>query len=170
MECSHCQNSGWAGRKQRARSFYCFFFPSFGQTQLEARDRGGWVTLPYRSTSRGPEMVRGRAGWGTDLMAERIAGIPRPDWFLETPSATHSLEIMMLCRKSDLQDWGVGGGEGRKEIEDTFIFSALQSSVIFLHLLFISQQLCKVHITEVDKYFLLKSYVLESGLDLTFCL
>ena len=60
-------------------SFFFFFFPSFGQTQLEARDRGGWVTLPYRSTSRGPEMVRGRAGWGTDLMAERIAGIPRPD-------------------------------------------------------------------------------------------
>lgn len=56
------------------------------------------------------------------------------------------------------------------EIEDSFIFSALQSSVIFLHLLFISQQLCKVRITEVGKYFLLKSYVLESGLDLTFCL
>lgn len=43
-------------------------------------------------------MVRGRAGWGMDLMAERIAGIPRPDWFLETPSLTHSLKIMMLCR------------------------------------------------------------------------
>lgn len=98
MECSHCQNSGWAERKQRARSFCCFFFPSFGQTQPEARDWGGWVTHPYRSTSRGPEMVRGRVGWGMDLMAERRAGVPRPDWFLETPSLTHSLKIMMVCR------------------------------------------------------------------------